>query len=156
MFSSFRESIESSWEDRITIFHRAINNAQRLDGSAHVIAFGHYDFNELQWRLINRVSKTTDTTLFVPYLDEEAYRFAAGTIERLREMGFELTKAEKSGAREESKRIELINAPGEEEEVRGVVDRMINLVRNDGYSFSDFALLLPQMQGYISIIQEVF
>jgi len=150
LFCSFRESVESDWEDHITLFYKAISNAEKIDRSLYILVFGLYDFNELQWRLINRIAKIVDTTLFVPYVNEGSYRFVKGTIGRLKEIGFEIVEAD---ARQiEPKKVELINAPGEEEEVRGIVERMIRLVLDGGYSFSEFAVLLPQQQGYILTI----
>jgi len=150
LFCSFRESVESGWEDHVTLFHKAINNAEKLDRSVYMLAFGLYDFNELQWRLIDKIAKTTDTTLFVPYVNEGSYRFVKGTINRFKEIGFEIVEAD--AKRVEPKKVELINAPGEEEEVRGVVEKIIRLVLDGSYSFSEFAVLLPQPQGYILTI----
>lgn len=67
--------------------HRMVNDALA------VIAYGFYDFNELEKRIIHACAGTRDTTLFLPYELGAAFEYARPTIEWLEKQGFKIKNA---------------------------------------------------------------
>jgi RecB family exonuclease len=65
-----------------------------LQNSAGVIAYGFYDFNELEKRIIHACFENKETTLFVPYEPTPAFAYAEPTIEWLKSDGFKVRQAE--------------------------------------------------------------
>jgi RecB family exonuclease len=72
--------------------HRMINDALA------VIAYGFYDFNELEKRIIHTCAGTKDTALFVPYEPAPAFEYARPTIQWLEMQGFKVEQAEEATA----------------------------------------------------------
>ena len=154
LYRRFRDRIKPIGLDSISLFSEAIERAGSIETKYAFFGFGLYDFNELQWRLISEVSKHHPFTFFVPYGDGEEYAFARPTLERFAGMGFDIMEGPKSGRLVTASRVRIVNAPGEEEESRAIVERIIALVRERGYAFSDVAVLLPTADPYQDLVCE--
>ncbi|MCX5753942.1 MAG: hypothetical protein NTW97_09930, partial [Candidatus Krumholzibacteria bacterium] len=77
LYARFRERIESLGGDIQTRFMAALSGALPRSLGKNVFVYGFYDFNEMQRRLLARLARERDVTMFMPRGEGEAYRFAA-------------------------------------------------------------------------------
>jgi ATP-dependent helicase/nuclease subunit B len=139
-----------SMEER---FVRAAERAPGLVVDSPVLAYGFYDFNELQLRLIEALGSGPGVILFVPDPGGEAARFTTKTFRRLERKGYEREDARRIDRPAPS--VELFSCPGEEEEI-GAVARRIVALAEEGVPFRDMGLLVPSMELYLPIIEQAF
>ncbi|MCK4237465.1 MAG: PD-(D/E)XK nuclease family protein, partial [Candidatus Krumholzibacteria bacterium] len=86
---------------------------------------------------------------------EESHRFARKTLGRLDGSGFELKEAPRTdGAERNGPATVLMSAPGENEEVRGIVRMILGLVRDRGVRFGEIGVLLPSPDLYWPLLKE--
>ncbi len=157
LYDRFRERIDSLGGDIQTRFVTALSSELPRSLGKRVFAYGFYDFNEMQRRLLARLARECDVTLFMPWDSGEAYRFAArgrATLERQGLGPFDSAGPTK-GARPAPK-PKLLNVPGEEEEVREIARRILARSGKKGARFFDVAVLVPSVETYAPLCREVF
>ncbi len=137
-------------------FARAASRLERGGGvpeiEGPVLAYGFYDFNELQLRMLESLGSTNGVVLFMPRTGGDADRFADPTLRRLEERGWRTATAEP--VERSSPAIELFNAPGEEEEARAVVRRVIETAERRDAPFGGMGILLPSKEMYLPLFVE--
>ncbi|HVO76628.1 MAG TPA: hypothetical protein VMT60_01460, partial [Candidatus Bathyarchaeia archaeon] len=155
LYASFREGIERLGGDVHSVFQSALAAPVPPSIGAKVFAYGFYDFNEMQRRLLVRLSRERDVTLFIPWEEGEAYRFVARSRKRLEESGFET--AASAGTKDERPACatKLLNVPGEEQEIREIARRIIGLAGAGEVRFGEMALVLPSLETYGPLCGEV-
>ena len=144
LFARYREMVESRGGDLHTRVLRAADSAAGALRDCAVFAYGFYDLNELQYRLLTAAMKSGPAAVFVPWCEDATYRFAWPLIERLGGEGFELLTLE--GGSERTEETELFNAPDAVEEAREVVRRIIEIREAGGPRFGETAIL-PWSRG---------
>jgi len=156
LFARFRERVEELGGDIHSTFAEAL--AAPLPGSIGpvVLAYGFYDVNELQWRLLARLARERDLALFVPSGEGEAWRFGRRMRDRLAEAGFTSVAAPAAREGESRPRPRLLDAPGAEEEIREIARRSLALAEERGIRFGEMAVLLPSPEAYLPLCREVF
>jgi ATP-dependent helicase/nuclease subunit B len=155
LYVRYRERLSEHGDDIHARFARVLARIDEdiLDGP--LLVYGFYDFNEMQWRLIEAIASGPGITLFVPWCNEAPYRFAGRTIERIERNGFSIERVA-PGGRETRRTPEklVIDAPGEEEEVRMIVRRILSLAGERGIRFGDIGILLPTVDPYRALFTE--
>ncbi len=155
LYVRYRERLEGYGEDIHARFARVLGrvDANILDGP--LLVYGFYDFNEMQWRLIEALASGPGVALFVPWCNEIPYRFAGRMIERIERNGFPFERVVPGGggtSRVPEKLV--IDAPGEEEEVRAIVRKILTLAGERGIRFGDIGILLPTVDPYRALFTE--
>ena len=146
LYIRYRELVESKGGDIHSRFSGAASlAADTLEGCA-VYAYGFYDLNELQYRLLTAAMRRGRAAVFVPWREEPSRRFARPFVERLRGEGLEHVPLESGG--EPIVRTELFSAPDAVEEAREVVRRIIEIREDGGPRFGDIAILPWAAQGW--------
>lgn len=155
MYARFREMLSGCGEDTHTRFMNVIGSAETVPLDGPLLVYGFYDFNEMQWRLIESIAGAVGVTMFVPWSEGEPFGFAGKLLEQLERAGFVLTgipsKYKKDVRRPETL---LMSAPDEEEEARGVVRRILCLVRDGEMRFGDIGIVLPSPGTYWPLLRE--
>ncbi len=144
MYSRYRDMVESRGGDMHTRFSAAAHSAAAALRGCAVFAYGFYDLNELQYRLLAAAMEEGRSAVFVPWCEDPSCRFASPLVERFRGMGYEET-ALGSGERAVPE-TELFNAPDAVEEAREVVRRIIEMREAGGPRFGETAIL-PWSRG---------
>jgi RecB family exonuclease len=134
-------------------FGEAAENARAFETSSPFLAYGFYDFNELQLRLIESLGEGPGLILFAPDLGNEESRITSKTYRRLERTGF--TRENVSRDERAAPALEFFSSPGEEEEI-GTVTRRIMKLAETGVRFCDIGLLVPSRDLYLPIIEQVF
>ena len=117
-----------------------------------VLAYGFYDFNGLQLRLLESLGSAVGVTLFMPRTGGDADRFSESALRRFEGLGYETGKA--APTPRPSPAVELFNAPGEEEEARALVRRLIEIADKENARFGEIGLLLPSKEIYLPLVTE--
>ncbi len=156
LYAAYRERLESRGSDVHVLFENAIDAARDYQFEHPILTYGFYDFNELQWRLIEVLGAGSGVKLFMPWKEgEESYRFASRAIDLISKCGFDQVKLNGMDEREKPAQVRLFSAPGKEEEAREIVRRILNLVSGRGIGFGEIAILLPSQEAYASIVCEI-
>lgn len=155
LYVRYRERLEGYGDDIHARFARVIERIDEDVLEGPLLVYGFYDFNEMQWRLIEALASGPGVTLFVPWCSEAPYRFAGRTIERIERNGFPFEHVA-PGGRETRRTPEklVFDAPGEEEEVRVIVRRILSLAGERGIRFGDIGILLPTVDPYRALFTE--
>jgi len=139
LFARYRDTIESSGGDIHSRFARAAAGAAGALAGNAVFAYGFYDLNELQYRLLAAAMRDGPSAFFVPWCGQSAYRFAGPLVERVRAEGsVHLPLEEDTAAAPETA---LFSAPDAVEEAREVVRRIIEMREAGGPGFGETAIL---------------
>lgn len=154
LFADYRERIESLGGDEHTRFAAALEGAVPALLGSPLIAYGFYDFNEMQWRLLDRIAAAAGIELFVPWGETEGYRFAGQTVRRLEAAGAVIDRRAASSTGVATGNLAVLNLPGEEEEVREIARRILTLARNGGIRFGEVAVIVPSSEGYPALLRE--
>ncbi len=156
LFARYRERVEGVGGDLHSVFRDALGGRVSESLGSTIYAYGFYDFNEMQRRLLDRIAERADIELFVPWREgEEAYRFAAPLHERLEASGFSLRDA--GGADGTGPEIPPpLSLPDEEEEVREISRRILSLARDRGIPFCEMSVVLASPGGYADLVGEAF
>ena len=125
---------------------------KEIDGP--VLAYGFYDFNGLQLKLLESLGSAVGVTLFMPRTGDDGDRFAEPALRRFERLGCENGLA--ASAPRPSPIVELFNAPGEEEEARALVRRLIEVAGEGDARFGGMGMLLPSKEIYLSLVTEAF
>ena len=156
LYASFRDTVEQLGGDVHSLFGDALSSTDSPLVGARIFAYGFYDFNEMQWRLLRRCASECEVTLFMPWGRKETYRFCERTKKKLEQGGFEtLVVSGENRAARDIVRPKLLNVPGEEEEVREIARRMLTLAEEKDVRFGDVAILIPSMETYLPLLREV-
>ncbi|MGD1048913.1 MAG: hypothetical protein ABR899_09225, partial [Candidatus Krumholzibacteriaceae bacterium] len=156
LYVRFRERIESLGGDVQSAFHAALSAPVPPSLGTRIFAYGFYDFNEMQRRLLAHLARERAVSLFIPWGEGKAYRFVAATRKRLEESGFETEMLHGTGEGAPGPKRKLMNVPGEEQEIREIVRRILALVEGKGMRFGEIALVLPSVETYGTLCREVF
>jgi ATP-dependent helicase/nuclease subunit B len=158
LFGRFRERIESLGGDMQTRFAAALERPLPRSLGEHLFVYGFYDFNEMQRRLLARLARERDVTMFMPWGEGEAFRFAAKGRAALegRGLGPFMPAGGAVAGRRGMPALKLLNVPGEEEEVREIARRILDRAGRNGSRFSDVAVILPSIETYAPLCREVF
>ncbi len=156
LYVRYRERVLEVGGDVHTRFSRAADLAGDIRNNTPLFVYGFYDFNELQWRLLGTLAAGQRVVLFVPWCEEEPYEFSRATIERLGREGFDIVQARPTGAdRTGNVRKIVISAPGEVEEARAVVRRILDLAGTNGRRFNEIGVLLPSWEAYWPVLKSM-
>lgn len=155
LYAGFRKRVEMTGGDIDSLLAEAAVRAPSWKTGGRVFAYGFYDFNEQQRRLLGSLAEGPGLTLFSPTVEGEGGGFAEGNIEKLRDMGFEVVHSGEAG-REDRNGTVLISAPGEEEEVREIAEGILLSVRDGGLRFGEIAVLVPSAELYLPLVREIF
>ena len=117
-----------------------------------LLAYGFYDFNNLQLGLIESLGSAVGVLLFAPATGGGPDRFSDPVLGRLEKRGWRIERAG-SVPRSEPE-IELFNAPGEEEEARALVRRVIETAERYDAPFGGMGILLPSKEIYLPLVTE--
>ena len=155
-YARFRERLESLGGDVQTRLCAAMSSPLSPP-SGPIFAYGFYDFNEMQRRLLAHLARACEVAVFMPWGVGEAYRFAAQTRNRLESSGFKAKSLDgpESGVGPAVK-PRLLNVPGEEEEMREIARRILALAMKRDVRFGEIALILPSVEAYAPLCREVF
>jgi ATP-dependent helicase/nuclease subunit B len=157
LYGRFRDEVEKLGGDVHSLFREALAGGPLPFAGTSILAYGFYDFNEMQWRLLRRCAAESDLSLFMPWSDGEAYRFCEGMKAKLERHGFETAVLSRAGGNPSAApRVRLLSVPGEEEEVREIGRRILVLAREEGVRFGDMAVLVPAMETYEPLVREAF
>jgi len=140
-------------------------------GTDELFAFGFYDFNEIQRRLLRALSERVRLEFYMPFGEGPQFRFARPTVRWLEATGarVEAVATADVGARgevcrrwfdrrEEAARAEgvrVISAPDEEGEAREVAREALRLSREHGVRFAEMAVLY-RGEEMLAALTEVF
>ena len=156
LYVRFRERIESLGGDAQSAFHAALSGPVPPSLGTRIYAYGFYDFNEMQRRLLTHLARECAVSLFIPRGEGEAYRFVATTRKRLEQSGFETAIRAGTGDDGAAPKPKLMNVPGEEQEIREIVRRILALAGANGVRFGEIALVLPSVEAYGALCREIF
>ena len=146
LFARYRRLVESKGGDIHSRFSAAADLAAgALDGCA-VYAYGFYDLNELQYRLLTAAMRNGPAAAFVPWCEEPSRRFATALVERFRDEGFEDVPLGETA--ETAAATELFSAPDTVEEAREVVRTIIEIREDGGPRFGDIAVMPWTASGW--------
>ncbi|MBD3179200.1 MAG: hypothetical protein GF417_06190 [Candidatus Latescibacteria bacterium] len=139
IFCSFRRESVREGEDIHARFARAALSGKPLDGP--LFAYGFYDFNELQIRLLTSIAGSGRVDLLMAAAEEN--RFPEPSLNRLMEAGFRLEDGNEPAG--EHGRMEgiLLETPDDEMEAREIVRIVLDAVREEGMLFRDIAIVFP-------------
>ena len=138
MYARYRERVESLGGDIHSRFAGAAAGAAGATEGVAVFAYGFYDLNELQYRLLSAAMSGGAAAHFIPWSEERPYGFARPLIDRLVGEGF---VHEHLGGGAAPEVTELFSAPDPVEEAREVVRRIIEIREDGGTGFVDTAIL---------------
>lgn len=117
-----------------------------------LLAYGFYDFNGLQHGLLESLESTAGVVLFMPRTGGDVDRFADPALHRFEGRGCEIARA--AEAPRDTPAVELFNAPGEEEEARALVRRVIGMAAEGDALFGSMGILLPSKEIYLPLVTE--
>jgi RecB family exonuclease len=144
LYSRYRESVETRGGDIHSRFSRAAALAAGALEDCAVYAYGFYDLNELQYRLLESATRSGRAAFFVPFCDDLTFRFAAPLVERFGRAGFE--RIDIDTGKVQVAEADLFNAPDSVEEAREVVRRIIEMRVDGGPRFGEIGIL-PWSKG---------
>ena len=157
LYARFRERLETLGGDTQTRLLAALSSPVTPSPGARIFAYGLYDFNEMQRRLLAHLARACDVTVFMPWGTGEAYRFVAQARKRLEETGFDMEVLDRpAGGGAPAAKPKLLNVPGEEQEIREVARRILGLAMEKDVRFGEVALILPSVEAYAPLCREVF
>jgi CRISPR/Cas system-associated exonuclease Cas4 (RecB family) len=162
------------YRDEFDVFSGAAERAATFAdsfGTAELFAFGFYDFNEIQRRLLLALSERVRLEFYMPFDEGPQFRFARPTVRWLEAMGtrVEAVPAADVGARDEVRRVwfdrrgeaaraegvRIISAPDEEGEAREVAREALRLSREYGVRLAEMAVLY-RGEEMLAALTEVF
>jgi hypothetical protein len=156
LYVRFRERIEALGGDIQNAFQSALSAPPPPSLGTRIFAYGFYDFNEMQRRLLTHCARERAVSLFIPWGEGEAYRFVAATRKRLEESLFETVILPGTERDVPPSKPKLLNVPGEEQEIREIVRRILALADVGGVRFGEIAVVLPSIETYGALCREVF
>ncbi len=151
------------WADDADLMRTAAETLES-DGNAlpRLVLYGFYDLNALQKRLVAAYGERGGAIVFFPHLEIESFRYAEGTLDWFRSIGFERTEIDAGDARDVPLPDETIimSAPGEAREARECVRRIAGILRDhadsDGAAidFQDVAVITRASAPYSDLFAE--
>ncbi|MBI5396293.1 MAG: PD-(D/E)XK nuclease family protein [Verrucomicrobia bacterium] len=120
---------------------------------ATVCLYGFYDFNHLQRRLIAALAARFELHVFVPFLDERAYDFAAPTVAWLERV----LKAKRSPIPQSAIRNpqSIISAPGEARECREILREALAFASEGKRPLHEVAVLARGDEPYGPLLHDL-
>ena len=175
LYDGYRKTIsEGGYRDEYDVFAAAAARAPaapEILGAAEIFAFGFYDFNELQRRLLAALADRVRLRLYMPYGAGGQFRFARATREWLDGLGFGenvLDAAEPEGPGRLSSHwyegsseallapgAAVLSAPDEEREAYEIAREAVRLARERGFRFAEMAVLY-RGESAATVFSEVF
>ena len=152
LYGRYIREVEAAGSSVRARFDSATEKARDLEAASPFLAYGFYDFNELQLRLIEALGDGPGLMLFMPDPGSEQTRILSKTYKRLERNGF--TREEAPRDERAAPALELFSSPGEEEEIGSIARRIMRLAEN-GVKFGDIGLLVPSRELYFPIIEQV-
>jgi len=162
------------YRDEYDVFSAAAERAPafaEILGAGELFAFGFYDFNELQRRLLSALARHVRLRLYMPFGSGAQFRFARATREWLDGLGFRDNVLDATGAdgpgRLSSSWYEgsaeppavpgatVLSAPDEEREAYEVAREAVRLSRERGVRFAEMAVLY-RGESAAGVLAEVF
>lgn len=155
-------------------FNRALEQAEKSDflhGFDEIIFYGFYDMTGRQLELFNRLRALYPVTVFAPYLKHPAYRFARKFFETnwLGVADGENVDEEDFGALGKSGQfvfssegsapangVSVVSAADAKGEVFFAAKEILRLTQQEGYRFSDIAVLARSAAPYQEELRRVF
>jgi hypothetical protein len=172
-----RTKDERKLYDEADLLEAAAREAERspwLKELTQFIVYGFYDLTGAQQRLLAACFSRAPATVYFPFADAPAYRYARKGLDWFREQGFEPRKASvgraRAGASGETpegavpNEVLIISAPGEAREVAEVAREVLHSPESafpeasaDGFAgVSRIGILLRSPGPYIELLHEAF
>ena len=174
---------EHDWLDRNDILRLAVelvHEDEIFRDALAVIAYGFYDFNQLERDILKACFESRATTLFVPYEEKPAFEYARPTVEWLGDQGFERRAAAGAAdadpapiprapalahladrvfsggdpAPDGDDTISIISAPGELREVRELTRSIVGSALKGDMALWECAILPRAPESYTGLITE--
>lgn len=177
LFEGYRGELAKGrrvYRDEYDVFSAAAARAAAFAGTfgaAELFVFGFYDFNELQRRLLEALSRDVRLTSYVPCGEGREFRFARATRDWLDGLGFQTDVAaeEEAAAGVEAARywfggrdgpasaegVKILSAPDAEAEAREVAREALRLSRERGVRLAEMAVLYRGDET-LAVLTEVF
>jgi RecB family exonuclease len=140
LYARFRETIEARGGDIHSRFTAAADLAPEALEGCSLYAYGFYDFNELQYRLLAPAMRGSKAAAFIPYCAEGQFGFAGDLVERLVGEGLEHVPVPDAGRPDTD--LEIFSASDAVEESREVARRIIEMREVGGPGFGETGVLL--------------
>ena len=154
LYARYRRRLNEYGDDTHSRFLRAVEECDTGRMGGPLLVYGFYDFNEMQWRLIEAIAAGPGVVLFVPWCGDASHRFAARTMARIERSGFTVERVDHAGSDRCAPERIVFSAPGEEEEAGGIVRRVLAFARDRGLHFGEAGVLLPAVDPYRTLIVE--
>ncbi|MBN2069992.1 MAG: PD-(D/E)XK nuclease family protein [Candidatus Krumholzibacteriota bacterium] len=143
-YAEYRKMIDDAGGDIHSEFIDSVEVINLEGYDVPFIAYGFYDFNEEQWKVLSAIAMKRETTLFVPFGDGKEYRFARRLIDRATGDGFELSMLSSA-----NKRVlpsaEILSVRDDEDEYREIARRALLLAGEEAVRFEEMAVIaLPE------------
>jgi hypothetical protein len=177
LFEGYRGELAKGrrvYRDEYDVFSTAAARAAAfagIFGAEELFVTGFYDFNELQRRLLEALSRDVRLTLYVPYGEGREFRFARATRDWLDGLGFQTNVAAAGeaaagveaagywfGGRDRpasAEGVKIISAPDAEAEAREVAREALRLSREHGVRLAEMAVLYRGDET-LAVLTEVF
>lgn len=159
LFDRYRARLaegERAYRDEYDVFTAAATRAATFAdtfGAGDLFVFGFYDFNELQRRLLEALSRHALLNLYVPFGEGRDFRFARATADWLRGLGFPAEVAADGPAPADD--VTITSAPDAEAEACEVAREALRLSREHGVRFAEMAVLY-RGDDMLAVLKEVF
>ncbi len=154
LFARYRDRLHELGDDTHARFARAVTGCPANGAGTPLLVYGFYDFNEMQWRLIEAFAAGQGVVLFVPWCDDATHRFAARTMARIERNGFTVEQIDRAVDGGDACERLVFSAPCEEDEIGCVVRRMMALAGERGVRFGEMAVLCPTYDPYGTLLVE--
>ena len=159
--------------DEADLLEAAAREAERspwLKELAQFIVYGFYDLTGAQQRLLAACFSRAPATVYFPFADEPAYRYARRALDWFRGQGFELgVRSAERGVRNEEKappakltphsespEVLIISAPGEAREVAEVAREVLHRPQSASTGIPRIGILLRSPGPYVELLHEAF
>lgn len=149
---------DERWADDLDLMRAAAEAVRGSGNATHppLVLYGFYDLNSLQRRLIKSYTDVVDTTVFFPYAEIDAFRFARPTLAWFLDIGFARDERGASEPRDWPlpQDTRLVSAPGEAREAREDIRLLARIMEERDLSFQDVAVLLRSAGTYSGLFAE--
>jgi ATP-dependent helicase/nuclease subunit B len=162
---SERAKSEHKLYDEADLLEAAASEAERspwLKELAQFIVYGFYDLTGSQQQLLAACFKCAPATVYFPFADEPAYRYARSALEWFLAQGFESrvcsvpVRAYVAPDGATTSETLIVSAPGEAREVAEIAREVLHRPQADSKSVPRIGILLRSPGAYVELLREAF
>ncbi|MCD6380505.1 PD-(D/E)XK nuclease family protein, partial [bacterium] len=151
LYTALRKNLDNYGCDIHARFKRACKLAKNSVLNGPFYTYGFYDYNEMQYRLLLAVANKNNVVVFFPAGEDNRYRFAARTLEKLEKGGFK--RAGLSGKSHCDKpdfqpSLLLLEASDEEEEASAIVRLILKKIGEEKVALRDIGVVYPSYENF--------